>query len=773
MRSAPMLCMIGIIIINVQGHLSPDAIIPETELLESSSVVVSSPWVGDGDYTIDVNGTEHKVTFTSTPGAPTAEGLDFGTMEVVTDSVAAPVWAGTGSYAGGNVSIAFASGATMTGYLDNPKGDFSTELKWVNAGNATVMTKSETLPQEVVDKLKEEKPPPTASPTVEQLPASDVVGDILHPSNSSGLDRAISEEFPDGVAKDDHGNEDCGDMPFVSSDASINSENKVYGLGCSRRRIGAGFGRRRRSTPAPTPEPTAAPQYVLSEGIPCPDGYEKIYDDAVCGYAAVTLFLPIAGPEKANTTIPKHYHACQFAGGCAVDDKFQKANKGKVVFNLDKSERCDKGFQSGQAVCQLLPPTPAPTQLPTTAPTFTEVTDDAAGESTETASPTPQPTDAPPFTGIWAFKRGRSPGSSIAHKVVNTLQQCQNWCYQDSSCAAITYHSDKRCFKLDRTFEGNFEASDTCIVSNKETDMPKTPEKGWLLTSNTQTGALWDFQSGRSPGSSKGKTQQPSFKDCMDKCASINGCKAVVYHSSTDCYALNRKYEGKYQMSHTSIVANLPASSDGVTAELGWQITDSDEPALVSPAANDTVNETLVESISEAEPTTTDEGGPSNSSTTFPCDGCVYRIVNKYSHRVLYADSFVSSWTSQWGAAPSDVSAVNAKWVTHLQADGSYRIVNAHANRALFAQKDKSWGAGVGCAPSSSDHYADQTWSFNKQASGSNVYRIVNAYSGRALFAQDFNQMGSTNAESGVGASPAQPSPDYADQEWHVFDSGN
>jgi len=770
MRSAPVAALFMVLVMNVQGSMSPDTILPEMELLESSSVVVSSPWVGDGDYAIEMNGTEHKLNFTSTPGAPTPEGLDFGTIEVVTDSVAAPVWAGTGSYAGGNVSI-----HGMTGYLNNPKGDFSTELKWVKAGKATgdVMTRSETLPQEVVDKLKEEKPPPTAAPTVEQLPASDVVDDILHPSNSSGLDSAISEEFPDGVAKDDHGNEDCGDIPFVSSDASINPENKVYGLGCSRRRIGAGFGRRRRSTPAPTPLPTAAAQYVLSGGIPCPDGYEKIYDDAVCGYAAVTLFLPIAGPEKPNTTIPKHYHACQFAGGCAVDDKFQKANKGKVVFNLDKSERCDKGFQSGQAVCQLLPSTPAPTQLPTTVPTLAEDTDDAAGESPETPSPTPEPTDAPPFTGIWAFKRGSSPGSSIAQQVVNTLQQCQNWCYLDSSCDAITYHSDKRCFKLGRTYDGKFEASDTCIVSNKETDMPKTPEKGWLLTSSTQTGALWDFESGRSPGSSKGKTQQPSFKDCIDKCASIKGCKAVVYHSSTDCYALNRKYEGKYRMSHTSIVANLPSSSKGVAAQLGWQITDSDEPSFVMPA-NDTVNETLVESISIHEPVTQDEaGGATNSSTTFPCDGCVYRFVNKNSQRALYADSFVSSWTSQWGARHSDVTAANAKWVTHLQVDGSYRVVNAHSNRALFAQKDKSWGDGVGCAPSSSDHYADQTWSFNKQPSGDSVYRIVNAYSDRALFAQSFAQMESTDVESGVGASPAQPSPDYADQEWHVFDSGS
>jgi len=225
MRSEPVLAaLFMVLVMNVQGSMSPDTIHPEMELLESSSVVVSSPWVGDGGYAIEMNGTEHKLNFTSTPGAPTPEGLDFGTIEVVTDSVAAPVWAGTGSYAGGNVSI-----HGMTGYLDNPKGDFSTELKWVKAGNATgdVMTRSEILPQEVVDKLKEEKPPPTAAPTVEQLPASDVVDDILHPSNSSGLDSAISEEFPDGVAKDDHGNEDCGDIPLVSSDASINPENKV------------------------------------------------------------------------------------------------------------------------------------------------------------------------------------------------------------------------------------------------------------------------------------------------------------------------------------------------------------------------------------------------------------------------------------------------------------------------------------------------------------------------------------------------------------------
>lgn len=82
-------------------------------------------------------------------------------------------------------------------------------------------------------------------------------------------------------------------------------------------------------------------------------------DDEACGAAAAELALPIAGPEKCtkqdgcSAEIPKHYHACQFAAGCAVDDKFQKANEGKVVFNLDSSERCDPGFQMGKAVCKV------------------------------------------------------------------------------------------------------------------------------------------------------------------------------------------------------------------------------------------------------------------------------------------------------------------------------------------------------------------------------------------------------------------------------------
>merc|ERR1711939_1300260 len=94
------------------------------------------------------------------------------------------------------------------------------------------------------------------------------------------------------------------------------------------------------------------------------------------------------------------------------------------------------------------------------------------------------------------------------------------------------------------------------------------------------------------------------------------------------------------------------------------------------------------------------------------------------------------------------------------QVDGSsYELVNNYSGRKLYAQKGKTWGAGVGAAPAGPKISPENKWLFKRTPDGKYNYEIVNEYSGRKLYAQSGKRW-----SDGFGAGPADKT--YADNIW-------
>jgi hypothetical protein len=138
------------------------------------------------------------------------------------------------------------------------------------------------------------------------------------------------------------------------------------------------------------------------------------------------------------------------------------------VWGCNDCAQCVKVIQE----CPTSSPTPAPTtQYPTPAPTTQSPTSVPTTQSPTSApttqSPTPAPTTHSCMSGAIS---GRSPGSSLESSTTqSTLEACETFCEDSSTCLAITYRATSQsCWRLPRAYEGQFEAaSDDCVVSNK------------------------------------------------------------------------------------------------------------------------------------------------------------------------------------------------------------------------------------------------------------------------------------------------------------------
>ncbi len=121
------------------------------------------------------------------------------------------------------------------------------------------------------------------------------------------------------------------------------------------------------------------------------------------------------------------------------------------------------------------------------------------------------------------------------------------------------------------------------------------------------------------------------------------------------------------------------------------------------------------------------------------------------------------------GAAPWSAALFPCQtWRILERDDGSVEIINADSGNRLFAQaididvSGCSWDVGVDVAPPSGAVSPDQTWTLEPHRNG--TFKIVNAHSGRSLFAQKRETW-----LDGVGAAPANRSAVYPDQFWVVL----
>jgi hypothetical protein len=95
------------------------------------------------------------------------------------------------------------------------------------------------------------------------------------------------------------------------------------------------------------------------------------------------------------------------------------------------------------------------------------------------------------------------------------------------------------------------------------------------------------------------------------------------------------------------------------------------------------------------------------------------------------------------------------------------RIINTLSGRSLYAQAGSDWDIGVGASSFRDGPFADAVWEIRpvQPDSRETTYRIVNSHSHRCLYAQV-----DKDGQDGFGASSISQ-PDWPDSHWHVEDA--